>query len=243
MPKNAGTWYVKATVEGTDDYSRLTSLPVSFEIAKAVPSPEKITGLVLGQGQPLSNIELPKQFKWVDETLTAGDLGIHTFKAVYTPEDADNYETIEVEIEVEVVPAPIAINHVPIISASDKTLTIGDRFDPLEDVTATDKEDGDLTSKIKVINNTVDTNKAGIYEVTYRITDSLGASVTKTINVTVKAKEIPVTPDLDKPDNDKASGGAKTGDSRNLILWGMLLLGSSAVMLQGVYRKKRKIKQ
>ena len=243
VPKNAGTWYVKATVEGTDDYSRLTSLPVSFEIAKAVPSPEKITGLVLGQGQPLSNIELPKQFKWVDETLTAGDLGIHTFKAVYTPEDADNYETIEVEIEVEVVPAPIAINHVPIISASDKTLTIGDRFDPLEDVTVTDKEDGDLTSKIKVINNTVDTNKAGIYEVTYRITDSLGASVTKTIKVIVKAKEITVTPDLDKPDNDKASGGAKTGDSRNLILWGMLLLGSSAVMLQGVYRKKRKIKQ
>ena len=40
-------------------------------------------------------------------------------------------------------------NRIPTISASDKTLTVGDTFDPLKDVSATDKEDGDLTKEIE----------------------------------------------------------------------------------------------
>ena len=238
VPKNAGTYYVKATVAGTENYTGLESTPVAFEIAKAIPAYEKVTGLVLGQGQALSKIELPEQFKWVDETMTADELGTHTFKAVYTPEDTANYQTIEVEIEVEVVPTPVAINHVPTINASDKTIAVGDKFAPLKDVTANDKEDGDLTSKIKVIKNTVDTKKAGTYGVTYQVTDSQGASITKTIKVTVKAA--PVNPDKDKPDNDKNNGSVETGDRTNLLLWEVMLIGSSIILLYSLYRKKRK---
>lgn len=241
VPKNAGTYYVKATVAGTENYTGLKSAPVAFEIAKAIPTYEKVTGLVLGQGQPLSKIELPEQFKWVDETMTADELGTHTFKAVYTPEDTANYQTIEVEIEVEVVPTPVELNHVPTISASDKTITVGDKFDPLKDVTSTDEEDGDLTSQIKVINNTVNTKKAGTYEVTYQVTDSQGAIVTKTIKVTVKA--VPVNPDTDKPDNGKNDGSVETGDRTNLLLWEVMLIGSSIVLLYSLYRKKRKTNQ
>ena len=241
VPKNAGTWYVKATVAGTENYTGLESRPVAFEIAKAIPTYEKVTGLVLGQGQALSKIELPEQFKWVDETMTADELGTHTFKAVYTPEDTANYQTIEVEIEVEIVPTPMAVNHLPTISASDKTITVGDKFDPLKDVTANDYEDGDLTSKIKVIKNTVDTKKAGTYEVTYQITDSQDATITKTVKVTVKA--IPINsdtkkPNTDKPGNDK--GSVETGDRNNLLLFEVLLSGSGIVLLYNLYRKKRK---
>lgn len=241
VPKNAGTWYVKATVAGTENYTSLESAPVEFEIAKAIPAYEKVTGLVLGQGQPLSKIELPEQFQWVDETMTADELGTHTFKAIYTPEDTDNYQTIEVEIEVEVVPTPVELNHVPTISASDKTITVGDKFEPLKDVTAKDKEDGDLTSQIKVIKNTVDTKKAGTYEVTYQVTDSQGAVVTKTIKVTVKAA--PVNPDKDKPDNDKDNGSVQTGDRNNLLLWELMLIASSIILIYSLYRKKRKTNQ
>ena len=238
VPGNAGTWYVKASVAGTTNYTGLESAPVAFEIAKAIPTYEKVTGLVLGQGQALSKIELPEQFQWVDETMTADELGIHTFKAVYTPEDTANYQAIEVEIEVEVAPTPAAINHVPTINASDKTITVGDKFEPLKDVTAKDKEDGDLTSQIKVIKNTVDTKKVGTYEVTYQVTDSQGASVTKMVKVTVKAA--PVNPDKDKPDKDKNDGSVETGDRNNLLLWKVLLIGSSIVLLYSLYRKKKK---
>ena len=67
------------------------------------------------------------------------------------------------------------LNEVPTIQAEDKTLTVGDTFDPKKDVTATDKEDGDLTAKIEIAKNTVDMTKAGTYEVTYKVTDSEGA--------------------------------------------------------------------
>ena len=56
-------------------------------------------------------------------------------------------------------------------------------------VTATDKEEGDLTSKIKVEGN-VDTNKVGAYSVKYTVEDSKGLVATKTITVTVKEKEV-----------------------------------------------------
>ena len=235
VPKNAGTYYAKATVEGTENYTGLESTPVAFEIAKAIPAYEKVTGLVLGQGQALSKIELPEQFKWVDETMTADELGTHTFKAIYTPEDTANYETIEVEIEVEVVPTPVELNHVPTIHASDKTITVGDKFNPLKGVTAKDNEDGDLTSKIKVIKNTVDTKKAGTYNVTYKVADSQGASVTKTIKVTVKAATVK---------SDKENVSVETGDQTNVGLFIFLAiisaLGIAALM---VLKKKNALKK
>lgn len=65
---------------------------------------------------------MPERFEWVDETIIVDEFGTHTFKAVYIPEDTASYQTIEVEIEVEVVPTPVAINHVPTINASNQTV-------------------------------------------------------------------------------------------------------------------------
>ena len=50
----------------------------------------------------------------------------------------------------------VSTNEAPVINANDVELTIGDMFDPMENVTATDNEDGDLTANIKVVENTVD---------------------------------------------------------------------------------------
>ncbi len=81
------------------------------------------------------------------------------------------------------------VNTEPIIYAEDKTLIIGELFEALEDVTATDQEDGDITAALEVVKNEVDNTAAGIYKVVYRVTDSAGATVEKTITVTVKEPE------------------------------------------------------
>lgn len=80
-------------------------------------------------------------------------------------------------------------NNLPVINASDKEIYVGDNFDPLKDVTATDAEDGTITlTQNNIKENTVDISKPGEYKITYSVTDSVGATTEKTIKVTVKAK-------------------------------------------------------
>lgn len=102
IPTNAGTYYVKATVAGNENYSGLEEI-VSFEISKSVPEYSIPTDLTIEQGNPLSTVKLPKGFTWKDETQKADKLGKQTFKAIYTPEDTNNYQTVETDITVNVV--------------------------------------------------------------------------------------------------------------------------------------------
>ena len=145
-------------------------------------------------------------------------------------------------IKVTVNPKMEPINAAPIIKAEDKTLTVGDTFDPKAGVTA---KDADLTDKIEVVKNNVDTKKAGEYEVAYKVTDSDGATRTKTIKVTVKEKapapstdkdKTPTTPNKDK---DKTSTVApKTGDTTSVNTIIALLAVSGIALLALLKRKK-----
>ena len=81
-------------------------------------------------------------------------------------------------------------NEAPVISASDVSISVGDKFDAKSLATANDKEEGDLTKNIKVISDNVNTNKAGTYSVTYEVSDSKGLTTTKTITVKVLEKSV-----------------------------------------------------
>lgn len=235
VPTEAGTWYVKATVEGNENYTGMVATD-SFEISKAQPSFTLPKDLVIKQGDALSTVSLPDGFTWADDTQTADVLGTQPFKAVFTPEDTTNYQTVEVDITVEVVPAVSVINKAPKITAEDKTLTVGDTFDAMKDVTATDAEDGDLTDKIVITKNTVDTSKAGKYTVVYEVTDSHGIRVVRTIYVTVQQK----TTDTDKEDSNKdsAKDTAQTSTQTNILAWSVLGIASLGALLAVLFKRK-----
>ncbi len=186
-PTNAGSYKVVASVAEDTNYNGAEA-EKTFEITKAVPKIPVLKTFVIKQGEALSSIELPAGFTWTDDTQKADTLGKQTFRAIYTPEDTTNYQSVEVEIAVNVVPALTPVNQIPTITAEDKTLTVGDNFDVMAGVTASDKEDGDITKDIEVIQNEVETDTAGVYEVTYKVMDKDGASATKTIYVTVNPK-------------------------------------------------------
>ena len=256
-PINAGTYKVKAIVEENDTYKSTETDWKEFTISKAMPTYEVPTNLTAIVGQTLADVTLPESFAWQDDTTTSvGSAGTNTFKVTYTPKDTTNYNTVtDIEVILTVNPKMEELNAIPIINVSDKTLTVGDTFNPLEGVTASDKEDGDLTKVIEVLENNVDTSKASIYEITYKVTDSKGASSTKTITVTVKAKDTqkPTIDDNKKPsatDTDKkpastdkqtTSNSPKTGDSTNMTTW-LALMFVSLGLLAGVFtvRKSRK---
>lgn len=235
VPTEAGTWYVKATVEGNENYTGMVATD-SFEISKAQPSFTLPKDLVIKQGDALSTVSLPDGFTWADDTQTADVLGTQPFKAVFTPEDTTNYQTVEVDITVEVVPAVSVINKAPKITAEDKTLTVGDTFDAMKDVTATDAEDGDLTDKIVITKNTVDTSKAGKYTVVYEVTDSHGIRVVRTIYVTVQQK----TTDTDKENSNKNStkDTAQTSTQTNVMAWSVLGIASLGALLAVLFKRK-----
>ena len=166
------------------------------------------------------------------------------YEVTYKVTDSDG-ATRTKTITVTVNPKMEVLNEAPTIDAADKTITVGDTFDPKAGVTAKDAEDGDLTDKIEVVKNTVDTKKAGEYEVTYKVTDSDGATRTKTIKVTVKEKapapstdkdKTPTTPNKDK---DKTTTVApKTGDTTSVNTIIALLAVSGIALLALLKRKK-----
>ncbi|SMQ85003.1 SpoIID/LytB domain protein [Bacillus sp. OV166] len=81
---------------------------------------------------------------------------------------------------------PIVDNIKPVISgATSKTIYVNTTFDPRVGVTAMDNSDGDVTSAIK-INGLVNSKTAGVYTLTYTVTDSSGNETTVTRQITVK---------------------------------------------------------
>lgn len=71
------------------------------------------------------------------------------------------------------------------------TIYVGNSFDPMEYVTALDREDGDITSRATVVANNVpvdsngNTTSIGTYSVKYSVTDLAGESGTYTLTVNV----------------------------------------------------------
>ncbi|MBC1908134.1 DUF5011 domain-containing protein, partial [Listeria booriae] len=80
----------------------------------------------------------------------------------------------------------VIVTEAPIINGESEThIKPEDHFDPMEGITATDKENGDLTEQIKIISNNVDVNVPGNYQVVYEVTDSDGNVTTFTSTVVV----------------------------------------------------------
>ncbi|MCH4566140.1 M4 family metallopeptidase [Bacillus sp. ES1-5] len=104
------------------------------------------------------------------------------------------------------------------------TIHVGDSFDPMEKVLAIDKEDGDLTSKVK-LNGEVDTSKAGTYVLTYIVTDSKGHEVTVKQTVMVKVRDevkneipilkVPATTTITEGDQFDPMVGVSATDKEN----------------------------
>ena len=121
------------------------------------------------------------------------------------------------------------------------SIAVFDEFDPLAGVTATDVEDGDLTSAIEVTANAVDNLTAGTYAVSYSVEDSAGNVATATRSVTVN----PPAPEdyplaqyqegvnlsfLDGEQKDKLFAAAESYLLENVIAGVPLYTGASRVM-------------
>jgi len=95
---DAGTYSAKVT-------SNEKTAEVSFTITKANPVVDNVADKDATYNQTLSEILLPNGWSWNQPTDKVGDVGTRQHKATYTPEDSDNYSTIEQDVNVIVAKA------------------------------------------------------------------------------------------------------------------------------------------
>lgn len=143
------------------------------------------------------------------------------------------------------------VNDTPTLEVKDAAITAGDDFD-LKGlvVKAVDKEDGDLTDEVTVVDNGgFNKNVAGTYSVTFEVKDSQGATVSAKATVTVKDKPSdarhasPATPgraDVSGKHATRVEKLPQTGDDvTGLAVSGVLtLLAGLTLVGLGVYRRK-----
>ncbi len=88
-------------------------------------------------------------------------------------------------------------NNQPVINATDRTIKEGDDFNPLEGVSASDVENGNITNKI-TYESDVNPNEEGTYHVTYTVSDNSNFHASKKITVKVISAELPIITAADR---------------------------------------------
>lgn len=203
--KNKSTYPVEYSFVSADNKKELPD-----EVKTLLPKDDElyVKGDIVNANEPET-----KSFKAKD--------GVWNFKAYDANSKQVNDENLK-DGKIQFVgtwtfsPYAIALNQIPTIDAKDKTVSVGDVFDVMQDVTAEDVEDGDVTGNLRVLENNVpmDDNgkitKAGLFTITYQVTDSKGASSTKTITVTVNEN---TNNQPSKPEDGKNSSNDKGNSS------------------------------
>ncbi|MBC2080339.1 DUF5011 domain-containing protein [Listeria booriae] len=194
-----GTYHVTYSVTDSDENTTTKEITVTVTSNDA-PTIEA-TDHTLKKGtkfDPMSEVsatdkedgDMTKDIK-----ITANDVDTTqegTYHVTYSVTDSDDNTTTKQ------ITVTVTSNDAPTIEATDHTLKKGTKFDPMSEVSAADKEDGDMTKDIKITANDVDTTQEGIYHVTYSITDSDENTTTKEITVTVTSNDAPTITATDK---------------------------------------------
>ena len=105
-PTNVGKYTASITL-GEGKNAKTAS--VEYSITQATPTYTVPTGLTAKYGQTLADISLSDGWAWEDGTQSVGSVGEHTFKATYTPGDANYHAVTGIEVTVTVNKAPVTI--------------------------------------------------------------------------------------------------------------------------------------
>ena len=136
-----------------------------------------------------------------------------------------------------------AYNNAPQIHGVNAiTVGVGQAFEPLTGISASDEEDGDLSAAISV-SGSVDTTRAGRYRLTYRVTDSGGKRDTayRTVTVTNAAPEFSGLERASVPyggDFDPLAGVSATDEEDGDLTGKITVSGTVNTERAGNYRLK-----
>ena len=179
------------TYEATDSYNQTSEKTITVTVLKDEAPIINAEDKTITQGtkfKPLDGVTAEdkedgeiKEIEVVTNDVKENKIG--EYEVTYKVVDSFNNETKKT------ITVTVVENQKPVINAKDKTIYLNEEFDPLEDVTAIDPEDGKIKD-IDVIENNVKIEEIGEYKVIYQVEDSFGNVVTKEITVTVEEKKL-----------------------------------------------------
>ena len=236
--KKVGTYNINYSVSDSEgEVTNLKQTVIVEEVANQEISKPIIT--IMNNGQEVDKIvvtkgdelDLSKYISAVDYlggTINPEIIGSYdvnkagTYKLTVRATDRFNNiseKSLTLVVEKKVINAP-SMNAAPVIIANDVELVVGDKFNELDNVKVIDEEDGEIPVDKVVVESDVDTTKVGNYKVIYSVTDSNGATTTKTINVKVSMKMVELEPSNpikpEKPDEPTTPGNPELPDNPSI---------------------------
>ena len=236
--KKVGTYNINYSVSDSEgEVTNLKQTVIVEEVANQEISKPIIT--IMNNGQEVDKIvvtkgdelDLSKYISAVDYlggTINPEIIGSYdvnkagTYELTVRATDRFNNvseKSLTLVVEKKVINAP-SMNAAPVIIANDVELVVGDKFNELDNVKVIDEEDGEIPVDKVVVESDVDTTKVGNYKVIYSVTDSNGATTTKTINVKVSMKMVELEPSNpikpEKPDEPTTPGNPEPPDNPSI---------------------------
>ena len=236
--KKVGTYNINYSVSDSEgEVTNLKQTVIVEEVANQEISKPIIT--IMNNGQEVDKIvvtkgdelDLSKYISAVDYlggTINPEIIGSYdvnkagTYELTVRATDRFNNvseKSLTLVVEKKVINAP-SMNAAPVIIANDVELVVGDKFNELDNVKVIDEEDGEIPVDKVVVESDVDTTKVGNYKVIYSVTDSNGATTTKTINVKVSMKMVELEPSNpikpEKPDEPTTPGNPELPDNPSI---------------------------
>ena len=236
--KKVGTYNINYSVSDSEgEVTNLKQTVIVEEVANQEISKPIIT--IMNNGQEVDKIvvtkgdelDLSKYISAVDYlggTINSEIIGSYdvnkagTYELTVRATDRFNNvseKSLTLVVEKKVINAP-SMNAAPVIIANDVELVVGDKFNELDNVKVIDEEDGEIPVDKVVVESDVDTTKVGNYKVIYSVTDSNGATTTKTINVKVSMKMVELEPSNpikpEKPDEPTTPGNPELPDNPSI---------------------------
>ncbi len=182
-----GIYKIKYTVKDSSNFgvTKEVEVEITDPAAPIIDMPEEIEVSQYTTFDPWLGVKIidanPETLeKTITGTVDTNVVGDYTL--TYSVTNMHNKTTIKNKI------VKVIANARPVINATNRTITQFDSIDLMSGVTATDKESGDITSKV-TIEGTVNTSVIGDYSITYKVLDDANQEVTKTITITVEEKE------------------------------------------------------
>jgi hypothetical protein len=97
----AGTATIRAAKAGDDNYNEITAT-LTLTVNKAEPIFTEPSGLTADVGDSLSSVGLPLGWAWDDPASLVGNTGAQIHSATFTPSDTLNYNTVTINLTVNV---------------------------------------------------------------------------------------------------------------------------------------------